>query len=145
MCSSELAEESETEQSCCMIEKNDISFISCHFVRLLLFRKQQNDVFSLSQFSCTAFYFPWKKVGTQKAADAQTPSFTMPSTLCFAALTAEILLLVLVIYRVKTKPRNAFSSPMKNILTCLYKSSAKYILQVSNKEHHPEFFQHFAA
>ena len=99
-----------------MIEKNDISFISCHFVRLLLFRKQQNDVFSLSQFSCTAFYFPWKKVGTQKAADAQTPSFTKPSILCFSALTAEILLLVLVIYRVKTKPRNAFSSPMKNSL-----------------------------
>ena len=128
-----------------MIEKNDISFISCHFVRLLLFRKQQNDVFSLSQFSCTAFYFPWKKVGTQKAADAQTPSFTMPSTIRFAALTAEILLLVLVIYRVKTKPRNAFSSPMKNILTCLYKSSAKYIQQVSNKEHHPEFFLAFCS
>ena len=83
-------------------------------------------MFFLSHFSCTAFYFPWKKVGihttTQKAADAD-PSLYNASF--YAALTAEILLLVLVIYRLKTKPRNAFSSPMKNILTFLYKSSAK--------------------
>ena len=77
-------------------------------------------MFFLSHFSCTAFYFPWKKVGihttTQKAADAD-PSLYNASF--YAALTAEILLLVLVIYRLKTKRRNAFTSTHTNRMPLL--------------------------
>ena len=104
-----------------MIEKNDISFISCHFVRLLLFRKQQNDAFFLlSPISCTAFstekgrltLLPFK-------GSCITPHCDNIQCLFTFFLTAEILLLVSVIYRLKTKRRNAFTSTHTNRMPLL--------------------------